>query len=118
MTQDDEAISDYHALGPLDYHEVEQMIIRQAMGPKHFEMSLQIELRHARPEVPQRLTLICYNVRNLNFSTSNTQLITFGYLDVVSLKHLQWEDINYKFFEAEQDSEFQFICREFVAIVE
>ncbi len=113
MTQIDETIASYYALHPISFHALERLEIRQWMRDGVHEITLEIELRAKDAADNRRLALTFDGVSILKYVPSPGELAFF--LEIISIRERQWEVINYRVFESEQDTELSFFCRDFSA---
>ena len=117
MSSEDTAIKHYYSLNPTDFHDLERFEIRQTNVSGAVSVVLQIELRAKESADFRRLVLSFRGVRDLTFVPPELSILCFWFLEIVPIADNQWEGINYRVFETEQDAELSFVCQDFEAEV-
>ena len=117
MSREDTEIEQYYSLRPTDFHDIERVEIRQTNASGTMSVTLQIELRAKEVADTRRLILSFRGVKNLTFIPSEVSVLYISFLQIVSTENRQWEGVNYRVFESEQDAEFSFFCQDFDAEV-
>ncbi len=111
MTQVDETIASYSALRPINFHDLERLEVRQGKRDGVQEIILEIELRARNATDNRRLLLTFTGVTEFKYFPPN--VFAFSSLEIISIRDRQWEGLNYRVFESEQDTDFSFFCRDF-----
>ena len=113
----DDKVAQFISLKPTTFHRVVLLEVRQGSMEDEYETHLKMELRPSDPQDKRRLILSCEGVRTMNLVTPDDSLFYFVSLQIRSIREDQWEGLNYKVYEDEQDSEFMFYCYDFTAKV-
>lgn len=115
MNSKEIAVKEYYNLKPNNFPIVESLQINQRISHEEhiFEMSLLLAMRSVDDTDVRRLELTFCDVRNLRLNQENAA-ITFPSL-LIEPSNDQWERVNYRVFESEQDVDFAFLCDSFTA---
>lgn len=117
MTNKELKIEQYYSIQPTKYSIIERLQIDQEVSYENhlYQLSLVITLRTTDDSDANRLVLSFSKVRELHLSPGISAL-QLSFLNIVHVDG-QWEDVNYKVSESEQDIEFSFLCDDFTATV-
>lgn len=127
MIDHDPAIAHYHALNPGYLFDVLDMLqIRQTELPEQYqsaelyevEIVIELWLRVLVDEYEdkRRLHLTFYGIQCLELSSAG--VVNGAEIVIHSIKHYQWEKLNYHVYDQRNQINLSFYCRGFDAILE
>lgn len=116
MTDDESALQQYQLLDPTRFDILDRIEVRQPHRSEDEQhvVSLELWLRMQENEEDnlQRLRLRFSGVRNLKVNFQGFML--FPLLHIRSIRHYQWEKLNYEVEDAENQA-LSFVCKSFEA---
>jgi hypothetical protein len=112
---EDPSIATFHSFRPIEFSHLLRLEIDQTDFIAGGEIALQIVLQH-KTERRRKLVLSFLGVSQMNLTPSEDGVFGFSLLEIISIKDRQWEGLNYRGFESEQDSDFSFLCHSFSII--
>lgn len=119
MINNDKAIAYYHSLEPTFFDILDRFSVSQHhwSEDKRNEIVLEIRLRRLENEEEdsRRLRLSFTGVKDLKLNLAG--FLLFPHIAVRSIRHYQWERLNYEVEDAENQT-FSFVCKTFEASLE
>ena len=117
MTEKDLTLDRYYSLVPRNFPVLVRLEILQTIPPEMLlgAISIHIELRPSEEEDRRRLFLSFQGVVNLQIKQEWSEF-AFSEIKVVSIQDHQWEQLNYKVYDEDEES-ISFFCRSFEASI-
>jgi hypothetical protein len=116
VTKEDLAIKEFYSLNPGKFQVVSRVEITQVIVPEPVPPEIILKL-HLHPEDindKQYLNVTFNGVREFRLCQPAWSLFTIAQLNIVSIADNQWENLNYKITDVEDES-LSFFCNKFAA---
>jgi hypothetical protein len=111
-------IENYYSLLPTKFSVLRRMVVEQEIASDTApQINVTFELGSNEIGVDDKLVLQFMGVRQLQLNQPSWSLVALTLIEIASIRDSQWENINYKVAETEEDI-FSLLCRDFSAQIE